>query len=161
MLTNGSIFIFGGILSLWVLRNLGTHFYNKRKHQKFLEFFNEKKYILIKNISTNIDVSKSKSPYHYQINKADVIFFREHIFLLITSKILKQAQPILQISRIGNTEKFADIWEEINYISKSKVSTINGLPLMSQRGSLKINYKIFLDFENKNFNFEQYLNESK
>jgi len=126
-----------------------------------LEFFNGKKYILIKNISTNIDASNSKSPYNYQINKADVIFFKDHIFLLVTSRFFKQAQPILQISRIGNTEKFPNIWEEVNYISKMKVEDKLRITGFSDRGSLKISYKIFLDFKNKKFDLESYLNESE
>ncbi|GAA5102330.1 hypothetical protein GCM10023210_43240 [Chryseobacterium ginsengisoli] len=153
-------FIFSGILCFLILGHLGVHFYNKEKHKKLLEFLNGKDYLLVKNVSTDIDVSISKSIFNH-INKANVIFFKDHIFLLVTSKIFRQAQPILQISRIGNNEKFANIWEEINYISKIKIEDKLRITGFSDRGSLKINYKIFLDFKNKNFDLESYLNESE
>lgn len=86
-----------------MIGNVGTHFYNKRKHKKLLEFLNRKDYVLIQNISTNIEVSSNKFVYN-QVNKANVIFFKDHIFLLTTSKICKIGQPTLQINRIGNNE---------------------------------------------------------
>lgn len=150
-------FIISGILCLLIVGNLGIHFYNKNKHRKLLDFLNRQDYILIKNIPVNIDSSSSKSLYNYQINYADVIFFQEHIFLLITSKIFKQAQPILQISKIGNNEKFPNVWEEINYVSKLAINTKLRIIGFSERGLVKINYKILLDFTDKNFDLNSIL----
>ncbi|WBV53239.1 hypothetical protein [Chryseobacterium gambrini] len=147
-------FVIGGFICLVIARNLGTHFYYKIKHRQLLEFLKGK----IKNIGIDIEALHSNASRSYKVNKTDVIFFKTHIFLLINGKIFRQAQPILQISRIGNTEKFKDVWEEINYISKMKVENklrINGFAL---RGSFKVDYKIFLDFQNKDFDLENYIN---
>lgn len=86
-----------------------------------------------------------------------MLSFKTHIFLLINGKIFRQAQPILQISRIGNTEKFKDVWEEINYISKMKVENKLRISGFALRGSFKVDYKIFLDFQNKDFDLENYI----
>lgn len=153
-------FIFLGIVCFLILGNLGIHYYNTRQHKKILEFLNGQEYFVIKNVIVNIDVASSKSLYNYQINTANVIFFKNHIFLLISSKIFKQAQPILQISRIGNKEKFDNVSEEINYISKLKINNKLRITGFSERGSVKIGYKIFLDFKTTNFDLEQYLNQS-
>jgi hypothetical protein len=150
--------IISGIFCLLIVGNLGTHFYNKNKHRKLLEFLlNRQDYILIKNIPVNIESSSSKSLYNYQINYTDVVFFQEHIFLLTTSKIFKKAQPILQISKKGNNEKFFNVWEEINYVSKLAINTKLRIIGSSQRGLVKINYKILLDFTDKNFDLNSIL----
>lgn len=141
-----------------VIGNVGTHFYYKEKHKQLLKFLIGKEFLCIENVKIDIDVSHNKTFRGYQINKADVIFFRKHIFLLIRGKIFSQAQPILQISRIGNTEKFKDVWEEINYISKMKVENKLRISGFALRGSFKVDYKIFLDFENKDFDLENYIN---
>lgn len=154
-------FAIGGLFCLLIVGNLGTHFYYKEKHRKLLEFLKGKEFVCIKNVKINIDVSHNKTFRDYQVDKADVILFKKHIFLLITGKFFKQAQPIVQISRIGNTEKFKDIWEEINYISKMKVENTLRIVGFALRGAFKVDYKIFLDFENKNFDLEQYLSKSK
>ncbi|WP_428068758.1 hypothetical protein [Chryseobacterium gambrini] len=150
-------FVIGGFICLVIAGNLGTHFYYKKKHRQLLEFLKGKEFVCIKNIGIDIDASHSKTFHDYRVNKADVIFFKTHIFLLINGKIFRQAQPILQISRIGNTEKFKDVWEEINYISKMKVENKLRISGFALRGSFKVDYKIFLDFQNKDFDLENYI----
>ncbi|WP_308003866.1 hypothetical protein, partial [uncultured Chryseobacterium sp.] len=150
-------FVIGGFICLVIARNLGTHFYYKIKHRQLLEFLKGKKYVCIKNIGIDIEALHSKASRSYKVNKTDVIFFKTHIFLLINGKIFRQAQPILQISRIGNTEKFKDVWEEINYISKMKVENKLRISGFALRGSFKVDYKIFLDFQNKDFDLENYI----
>lgn len=141
-----------------VIGNVGTHFYYKEKHKQLLKFLIGKEFVCIKNIGKDIEALHSKASRSYKINKTDIIFFKTHIFLLINGKIFRQAQPILQISRIGNTEKFKDVWEEINYISKMKVKNKLRVSGFALRGSFKVDYKIFLDFQNKDFDLENYIN---
>jgi len=91
------------------------------------------------------------------MNKADVIFFNEHLFLLITSSLFRQAQPVLQISRIGNHEKFPYVWEEVDYISKTKVEDRIRITGFAMRGTFKINDKIFINLKDTGFDLENYL----
>jgi len=100
----------------------------------------------IENTFTDIDVSSSKSIYNYQVNKADIILLDDHIFLLAKSRIFKIAQPILQISRIDNDEKFPYVWEEISYISRQEINQNLLIKGYAQRNSIKITYKIVIGF---------------
>lgn len=148
---NELYFFIGGFILIFIFGNLTLHLYYKRKHEKFLAFLKGKDFVIIKNAKIDIDISGGRTSYNYHKNIADVVFFKNHIFLLATSKFLKQAQPILQLSRIGNNEKFSEIWEEIQYISKMKVENKLRITGFSMRGSLRINYKIFVNLENKDF----------
>jgi len=136
-------------LCIYIFGNLGFHYFNKKKHEKFLLSLSVEDFKRIENLSIDIDVSSSKSIYNYQVNKADIILLDDHIFLLVKSKIFKIAQPILQISRIDNDEKFPYVWEEISYISKQEINQNLFIRGYAQRNSIKITYKIVIGFSQK------------
>jgi len=133
-------------LCIYIFGNLGFHYFNKKKHEKFMLFLSGKYLKKIENTFTDIDVSSSKSIYNYQVNKADIILLDDHIFLLAKSRIFKIAQPILQISRIDNDEKFPYVWEEISYISRQEINQNLLIKGYAQRNSIKITYKIVIGF---------------
>lgn len=145
------LLIFGTIICLIFAGKLAFHYYNKNKEKIFLESLSGKNIIRLNDIDTDIDVSSSKSLYNYQINKSTIILLDNHIFLLTRSKIFNVAQPILQISKIGNNENFPCVWEEINYISKQQVDYKIKIKGFSKRRLTKINYRIILDFTDTKF----------
>lgn len=143
--------IFGIIIFIIFAGKLVSHYHNKNKEERFLESLSGKKIVKLSDIDTDIDVSSSKSVCNYQINKSTIILLDNHIFLLTRSKIFNIAQPILQISKIGNNENFPCVWEEINYISKQQVDYKIRIKGFSKRGLAKIDYRIILDFTNTKF----------
>jgi hypothetical protein len=150
---NELCFLIGGFILLIILRTLVSHFYYKKKQELFFRSLQGKDFIVIRNTEINIEAS-GRTPYQHQMNKADIIFFNGHLFLLITGRLFRQAQPVLQISRIGNQEKFPYVWEEVNYISKMKVADQLRITGFSMRGTLRINYKIFINLKGTGFDLE-------
>lgn len=147
----------GGFILIYIFGNFVSHIYYKRKHENLLKLLKGKDYILIRNTEISIEAS-GKTPYKNHMNKADVIFFGEHLLLLLRSNIFRQALPVLQISRIGNPEKLPYVWEEINFISKMKVGDQFRITGFSMRGSFRIHYKIFINLKNTGFDLESDLN---
>ncbi|GEN74598.1 hypothetical protein [Chryseobacterium hagamense] len=143
----------GGFILIFILGNFVSHLCYKRKHESLLKLFKGKDYILIRNTEISIEAS-GKPPYKNHMNKADVIFSGEYLLLVIRSQIFVQALPVLQISRIGNYEKFPYVWEELGYISKMKVKDQLRITGFSMRGPFRINYKIFINIKNAGFDLE-------
>ncbi|MFC3157675.1 hypothetical protein SAMN05443633_1049 [Chryseobacterium arachidis] len=143
---NNLYFFIGGFVLLWIAINTVIYFFLKYKRRLFFEYIKDRKYILLPNIETEIEgYSKFGSKISYR--KADIIFLEDNVFLCTFNK------PIIQLTK--NQDFFPSIYCRYTYDSKIKIK--NRLQIKNSDGSLKI----YLNFKNKNFDLERYLNESE
>ncbi len=147
-------FIIGGMLSFFIFGNLGIHFYFKRKHKQFLESLEGKDFILIEKVNMEM-TSFGKLSFRHQFSKADVIILKDEIFFLIFNKPFPQAQPILQISNTNNI--FPHVSKKIRFDSKFRENGKLRIKGSFGEGITSGEYKILLDFNNKNFDLNSIL----
>lgn len=147
-------FIFGGIICFFIFGNLGIHLYYKKQHEKFLDSLKGENFTLIKNLDMEME-SSAKLGYSYQFNKSDVVILENEIFLLLFNKPLRQAQPILHIS--NSNAIFPGISRKMSFESKFRVQGKLRIKGSFGEGIIKGNFKIFLDFNDKDFDLNSIL----
>lgn len=142
------------MIFLFIFCNLVIHYYYKNKHQELIKSLKGKNYKLISKVNMTMN-SSAKIAFSDQRNKADVIFFDDEIFILMFSKVLPQAQPILQIS--NSDKSFSNISKKISFTSKFNVRGKLRIKGNFGQGITSGNYTIFLDFKGKDFDINSIL----
>lgn len=137
MNTDISFFI-GGTVLFAVLINVLLYFYHKYRRIIFFRYLDGRHYTIIENVETNIE-SYSKCGSKLTYLKAQILFLEDEIFIIHFNR------PILQLSSSSEifpsvSPRFKISFKEIhNDILKIKGDTSLG------------NFKISLNFKNKNF----------
>ncbi len=142
------------MIFFFVFGNLGIHYYYKNKHKDFIQSLKGRGYKIIRKVDMNME-SSAKFGFSYQLNKADVIFLEDEIFLLLFNKPFLQAQPILQISNSDGS--FSNISKKISFNSKFNMRGKLRIKGSFGQGITSGNYTIFLDFKGKDFDINSIL----
>lgn len=138
-------FLIGGVILFWILINLIFYFYFKYTRKIFFNFIKYRKYSIVKNVETETE-SYQKIGAKITYRKCDIIFLEDEIFLLSFNK------AIIQLSK--STDIFPGVMHKFTYYSKRKVK--DRLEIANFDKSFKAN----LNFKNKDFDLEEYLNKS-
>jgi len=131
-------FLIGGIILFFIFINVLLYFYHKNRHILFFKTIKGRNYTSIKNIETSIE-SYSKIGAKLTYYKAEIIFLNHEIFIIPFNK------PILQL--IHSPENFPYVSLRFNTSFKEIRNDI--LEIQGDTGLG--NFKITLNFKNKNF----------
>ncbi len=148
---NDLYFFIGGIVLLLIAVKTAAYFYIQYKWKVFFSYIKDRKYILFKNVETEIEgYSKLGSKITYR--KADIVFLENDIFILAYYK------PILQIGNENNI--FPSVFQRWDYESKTKINDRLEIKGKLTQSFLNGNYKVYLNFKGKNFDLEKYLTQT-
>jgi hypothetical protein len=142
---NESYFFIGGLLLFFIFANLIIYFYLQYKRESFFNSIKNREYTLIKKVETETE-GYSQLGAKIRYTNSDIVFLDDEIFILTFNK------AILQLTK--SQEFFPGIYYKYSYESKLKVN--DRLEIRNSDGSIKVN----LNFKNKNFDLEHYLNKS-
>lgn len=143
---NELYFFTGSLPLLFISVHLTLYFYLKYKCKSFFNSIRNRQYMLIKRVETEVEgYSRLGSKIRY--SNSDIVFLDNEIFILTFNK------AVLQLTK--SKEFFPDIFYKYSYDSKIKVN--DRLEIRNSDGSMKVS----LNFKNKNFDLQHYLNESR
>ncbi|PWN67210.1 hypothetical protein [Chryseobacterium oncorhynchi] len=124
--------LIGGLILTFILINIIAHFYLKYKNKLFFTYIKDRKYILIKNVETEIE-GYSKLGYKFTYRKANIIFLEGEIFILSFNN------SIIQLTK--SNESFPSVFYKYTYDSKLKVNDILEIKNTNLNIKVRLNFK--------------------
>lgn len=144
-------FTFFGITIL--LAFLVPYFYFKRQRKLFFRYVRDKKYAIVKNVETDIEIY-SKIEYKFFYKLSDIIFFEDEIFIITRSKFIIDGR-ILQIGK--NLDTYPGVFRKFTYDSKLRIDKKLEIKGKFDQVIIRPNFKIVLYFKNKDFDINSIL----
>lgn len=139
---NDFVILISVFIILFITLHTAIYFYIKRERRKFFSYIQNRRYILIEKVDTDIETS-SKINYKFMYRKSDIVFLDQEIFILAWNKQTIQIRTSLEI--------FPGVSQSLSYSSKVKMNDRLEIKGNLHQGFIQGDYKIVLNFKGKNF----------